>query len=161
MNYMANGGFRRNPLMRLTLALTLVLLAGFAITMAALYFAKMGFSPESVVDYYRGSNISYRPPRSYQSMLEVTHGHLAMMAMVLLVLTHLVIFLPTRRGAKVAIIVATFGSALFGEASSWLVRFVHPGFALLKVLSFVTLELCLLGLLGALAAFLWRGGNRS
>ena len=33
-------------------------------------------------------------PRTYQSMIEITHMHLPMMAMVVLLLTHLPIFAP-------------------------------------------------------------------
>ncbi|RMG34104.1 MAG: hypothetical protein D6732_10870, partial [Methanobacteriota archaeon] len=42
---------------------------------------------------------------------------------------------------KIFAIVAFFASALLGEASGWLVRFVHPLFAWLKMASFITLEL--------------------
>jgi len=156
MKYLQNGGFQLHPLMRLTLALTLLLLTGFVATNFLLYFAKMDLSPESVVSYYQGSEKEFRPPRSYQSMVEVTHGHLAMMALVLLLLTHLLIFPPIPKGAKVAIILTAFASALAGEGAGWLVRFVHPDFAPLKVAAFVTLQLCLLGILGSLALFLIR-----
>jgi hypothetical protein len=156
MKYLQNGGFQSHPLMRLTLALTLVLLTGFVVTNFLLYFAKMNLSPASVVSYYQGSEEEYRPPRSYQSMVEVTHGHLAMMALVLLLLTHLLIFPPLPKGVKVAIILMTFASALAGEVAGWLVRFVHPDFAWLKVTAFITLQMCLLGILGSLAFFLIR-----
>jgi hypothetical protein len=160
MRYMQSGGFQNNPFMRLTLGLTLVLLLGFTATNFMLYFAKMDLSPASVVSYYNGNEEEFRPARTYQSMLEVTHGHLAMMALVMLLLTHLVIFAPFSRGRKVAIILAAFGSSLLSEASGWLVRFVDPAFALLKVASFLVLQASLLFLLGALAVYLWRGKQR-
>jgi hypothetical protein len=156
MKYMVQGGFHRHPLMRLTLGLTLLLLLGFWATNAALYLDKMDLRPASVVRYYLGSEEDFTPPRSYGSMLEVTHGHLAMMAMVLLFLTHLVIFVPAPRGAKIGFIVLTFLSALGGEAASWLVRFVSPAFAPLKVGCFVALQSCLALLILALGAFLLR-----
>jgi hypothetical protein len=156
MKYLQNGGFQFQPLMRLTLMLTLLLLTGFVATNFVLYFAKMDLSPESVVAYYLGSEEDFRPPRSYQSMAEVTHGHLAMMALVILLLTHLLIFPPLPKGVKVAIILTTFSSALSGEVAGWLVRFVHPDFAWLKVISFLTLQMCLVGILFSLALFLIR-----
>jgi hypothetical protein len=156
---MQKGGFQNHPLMRLTLGLTLLLLVGFWATNAALYFSKMSLSPASVVSYYCGSEADFTPPRSYGSMLEVTHSHLAMMAMVLLFLTHLVIFVPAPRAAKAAFIVATFLSALTGEAAGWLVRFVSPGFAILKVAGFVTLQLTMATLILALAAYLFRAAR--
>jgi hypothetical protein len=154
MKYMTNGGFRGHPLMRLTLALTLVFLAGLWLTNALLYFAHMGLSPDSVARHYRGSEEEFVAARTYGSMLEVTHFHLPMMAMVLLVLTHLAIFLPWRTGARVALIVGTFAFALLGEAAGWLVRFVDPRFALLKIACFLGLEAALGILIVGLLAYL-------
>ncbi len=92
MKYLQNGGYQNHPLMRLTLAFAVVFLTGFVITNFMLYFSRMDLSPASVTGYYLGSEEEFRPARSYQSMLEVTHGHLPMMALVLLLLTHLVIY---------------------------------------------------------------------
>lgn len=156
MKYMEKGGFQKNPLMRLTLGFTLLFLLGFWVTNGALYFAKMDLRPASVVQYYLGSEEEFTAPRSYQSMLEVTHAHLAMMAMVLLFLTHLTIFVPSSYRRKVVFIATTFVSALLGEGAGWLVRFVSPAFAPLKVACFVTLELCLAALILALGGYLLR-----
>jgi len=155
MRYMQSGGFQNNPVMRLTLGLTVVLLLGFTVTNFFLYFARMDLTPASVVSYYAGNDETFQPARSYQSMLEVTHGHLAMMALVMLLLTHLVAFAPIRRPMKIGIIFTAFGSALLSEGAGWLVRFVHPDFAWLKVTGFVTLQGSLLFLLGVLGVFLW------
>jgi len=154
MKYLQSGGFQNQPLMRLTLGLALLLLAGFWVTNLALYFAHMNLSPASVVSYYRGNETEYLPPRSAESMLEVTHMHLPMFALVLLLLTHLLIFAPLRFGARVAFIVTAFCSALLSEAAGWLTRFVHPGFAWLKVTMFATFQLTLLGLILGLGLFL-------
>ncbi|MCB0271213.1 MAG: hypothetical protein KDH95_23845, partial [Calditrichaeota bacterium] len=82
MKYMANGSFQSNPLMRLTLIGTLIFFAIFWVTTFVMFFSKMGLSPQSVVDYYLGSEALYTQPRTFGSMLEVTHGHLPVMAMV-------------------------------------------------------------------------------
>ncbi len=156
MKYMQNGGYQNNPFMRLTLALTLVFLVGFVVTNFLLYFERMDLTPASVVKYYNGAEEEFRPARSYQSMMEVTHMHLPMMALVLLLLTHLVIFAPFSGGSKIALIVIPFLAGLFGETSAWLVRYVHPAFAWLKILSFVALQTSLIVLLAALAMFLIR-----
>ena len=161
MRYMQTGNFAQHPLMRLTLALTLVFLVGFVATNHALYFANMDLRPASVVKYYNGSEEEFRQPRSYQSMLEVTHSHLAMMALVILFLTHLVIFAPFSKPGKVVFIIVAFSSGLLNEASGWLVRFVDAQFALLKVLSFVSLQASLVFLLLSLAWFLMMGRTRS
>ncbi len=157
MKYLQSGGFQSNPHMRLTLGLAIVLLAAFWVSNAALYFAHMSLDATSVVAYYRGDEARFMAPRSAESLLEVTHMHLPMFALVLLLLTHLVIFAPMSHLRKTATILAAFGSALLMEAASWLTRFVHPGFAWLKVGAFVTFQLVLAGLLVGLGAFLARG----
>lgn len=160
MRYMQEGGFQNNPLMRLTLALTLGLLVLFWITNVAMYFSRMDLRPGSVVAYYNGSEEDFRPPRSAASMLETTHMHLPMMGMVLLFLTHLLIFAPLSRGAKVAVIATAFVGALLEEGAGWLVRFVSPGFAPLKVAGFLALQGALLVLIGSLATFLLAAARR-
>lgn len=161
MKYMQNGGFQSHPLMRLTLLLALLLLLAFWISNFALYLAHMNFSPQSVVNYYLGSEAEYRLPRTYQSMLEVTHMHLPMMAVVVLLLTHLLIFASFSPRLKVGLIVGAFSSALAFEASGWLVRFVHPAFAWLKIVAFATLQLTVAFLLCALAYFLWQASRQA
>lgn len=155
MRYLQGGGFRNHPLMRLTLGGTLVLLAGLWVTNALLYFARMNLDPASVVRYYRGSEAEFIEPRTYGSMLEVTHIHLPMMALVGLLLTHLAIFLPWPNRWRVTLIVATFASALGGEAASWLVRFASPAWAPLKVAAFLGLQASLGCLLVGLALYLF------
>ena len=159
MKYMQNGGFQYSPLMRLTLGLTILLLACFVVTNFALYFAKMNLAPISVASYYNGSEEEFRPARTFQSMLEVTHSHLPMMALILLLLTHLLIFAPFSKVVKIWFIVIAFISGLFNEASGWLIRFVDPAFAWLKVISFITLQASLIILLLSLGVFLFRAGD--
>lgn len=157
MKYLQNGGFQNNPHMRLTLGLALLLLAGFWITNAALWFAHMDLTPASIVRYYRGDEAAFMAPRSAESLLEVTHMHLPMFAMVLLLLTHLVIFAPLSSRLKTMLIVGSFGSALVMEGGSWLVRFVDPGFAWLKLAAFLVFQILLAALILFLGAFLARG----
>ena len=161
MKYMQSGGFESQPLMRLTLGLTLGLLAAFWVTNLALYFAHMNLDPASVVSYYRGDEAAFLPPRSAQSMLEVTHMHLPMFAFVLLLLTHLLIFAPMRFGVRVAFIVTAFVSALLSEAAGWMTRFWHPGFGILKVAMFVVFQVTLAFLIGRLGWFLFSGEKSS
>jgi hypothetical protein len=156
MKYMLNGSFQSHPLMRLTLIFTVLLLVGFWLSNFALYFASMNVTPQSVVEYYLGSEADYRLPRTYQSMLEVTHMHLPMMAVVILLLTHLLIFTPLLRRTKAGVIISAFSSALAFESAGWMVRFVHPGFAWLKIAGFIVLQATIAFLLVTLAWSLWR-----
>jgi magnesium-transporting ATPase (P-type) len=160
MKYMANGSFLSKPLMRLTLIATLIFLAAFWVTTAVMYFSKMGLTPQSVVEYYRGSEATYTPPRTFGSMLEVTHGHLPVMAMVALLLTHLFIFSGQSYRVKVWATVAFFAGAFFSEAASWLVRYVHPGFAWLKIAAFLTLEIAMAYVMWGLFSLLIKGKPR-
>lgn len=160
MRYLQNGGFRNHPMMRLTLGGTLVLLAGLWVTNALMYFQRMGLDPASVVRYYKGSEADFIEPRTYGSMLETTHIHLPMMALVALLLTHLAIFIPWSNRARATLVLATFGSALGGEAASWLVRFGSASWAPLKVACFLVLQTSLGILLAGLALYLFLPARR-
>jgi hypothetical protein len=111
------------------------------------------------VAYYNGSEADFTPARSAASMLETTHMHLPMMALVLLLLTHLLIFVPLRGPWKRALIVGAFLFALLSEGSGWLIRFVSPSLATLKVIGFLGLQALLAVLLVGLAVSLWRPGR--
>ena len=154
MKYLEKGGFQGHPLMRLTLLWTLLFLSGLWVTNAVMYFQRMGLSPSSVRTYYLGSEEEFAQPKSVRAMTEVTHAHLPVMGVVVLLLTHLMIFSPWSDGTKKAMITLTFLSAFLGEASWWLVRFVHTGFAWLKVACFLLFQACLAALIAGLAAFL-------
>ena len=160
MKYMENGSFQNNPLTRLTLWGTFLFLSGLWASSFGMYFSRMGLSAASVAAYYRGSDETFQPARTFGSMVESSHVHFAMMALVLLVLTHLFVFVPARRRTKEIAIGATFGASFLNEASGWLVRYVHPGFALLKPAAFLASQLLIGVLLGLLAAFLVRAGRR-
>lgn len=158
---MQTGGFQGQPLMRLTLLWTLLFAAGLWCTNAFMYFSRMGLTPRSVQAYYLGSEEEYSAPRSKESMLEVTHAHLPIMGVVVLMLTHLMIFAPYSDRFKVAFISASFASAFTGEAAGWLTRFVSPQFAWLKIASFLAFQACLGFLIVGLALFLLKAAARS
>ncbi len=157
---MQTGGFQNNPLMRMTLSWTLLFAAGLWVTNGAMYFQRMSLAPSSVQAYYLGSAEEYSQPRSAASLLEVSHAHLATMGVMVLLLTHLAIFAPWEDRTKKWIIGLGFGSSFIGEASGWLVRFVSPEFAVLKVACFLTFQAVLAVLIAVLATFLYKAGRR-
>lgn len=157
MKYLQNGGFQHRGPMRLTLNLSLAFLGVLWLTGFGMYFQRMGLAPESVREYYLGAVDGFSNPRSYASMLETAHAHFGMMALVLLLVTHLVLFAPMSDARKRALVWSAFLSAFLEEGSGWLVRFVHPGFAALKVVSFLAFQAVLGALLLSLALFLSRG----
>lgn len=152
MRFVVSGEFRRNRLLQVIVVLFVVYVALFWATNALLYFRKMGLTPASVVEYYLGSEESFAAPRSYAGMLEVAHFHLFAMGILLMTLTHLMLFVPLPVGWRIALIVTPFAAALADEGGGWLVRFVSPSFAAVKIAGFLALE----GSLAALiAASLW------
>ncbi len=161
MKYMEKGGFQKNPLMKLTLMLTLLFLVGLWCINFILVFQRMGFSPTSVAEYYRGSEENFIVARSAMSMLETTHMHLPVMAIVILLLTHLLIFAPFKPSVKVGFIVATFLSAFLGETAGWLVRFISPHFAYLKLGCFFVFQGMLAFLIFGLAWFLMTSHSKT
>jgi hypothetical protein len=114
-----------------------------------------------VVEYYLGSEQRFLEPRSYQGLLETSHFHFFAMGMLLLVLTHLMLFVPLGNGVRAVLIALPFLSALLDEGAGWLVRFVHPLFAYLKIAGFLLLEGSLAALVGASLWAVFGGSSRS
>jgi hypothetical protein len=139
----------------------LVYVLFFWVTNWVIYFQKMSLDPASVVSYYRGdADMEFgRPPRPLGALAETSHFHLFAMGMLVMTLTHLVLFLPVSFRVKGTLTLITFLSALLTEGSSWLVRYVHPAFAWLKIAGFLVLQASLLGLVAALLAGVVRPGR--
>ena len=134
---------------------------GLWLTNALLYFSKMSLTAASVVDYYLGSEDQFLSPRSYQGLLEVSHFHLFAMGMLLLVLTHLMLFIPVRNNIKIWLIIVPFVSAFVDEGAGWLVRFASPHFAYLKIAGFLMLEGSLAVLVGLSLWSVFSGSQRN
>lgn len=152
MRYVITGEWSKNRLLQLIIVIFVIYVTGLWLTNGLLYFQKMGLSYTSVTEYYLGSEERFLQPRTYQGMLEVSHFHLFAMGLLLLTLTHLMLFVPISSNLKAWFIVIPFSSALVDEGSSWLVRFVHPLFAYLKIAGFLALEISLAALI---AVSLW------
>lgn len=144
MRFVITGEWTKNHLLKLIVVFFLLYVLAFWVTNALLFFHKMGFSYDSVVEYYRGSEQRYLQPRSYQGLLEVSHFHLFAMGILMLTLTHLILFVPLEIKTKILFIFSAFTSAILDEASSWLIRYVSPLFAYLKLFSFAALQISIL-----------------
>lgn len=156
MRFVITAEWRENHLLRLILGAFLIYGIIFWVTNALLYFGRMDFSYASVVEFYLGAEDRFLQPRSYLVLLEISHAHLFAMGILLLTLTHLVLFVPLSIPSKAVLIVASFGTALLDEAAGWLIRFVHPGFAYAKIIGFIGLQLSLGVMLCVVAAAVWR-----
>ena len=161
MRFVITGEWSRNRLLQTIIACYALYVAALWLTNALLYFDKMSLAPASVVAYYLGDEAQFRPPRSYQGMLEISHFHLFAMGMLLLVLTHLVLFVPARARTKVAMVALPFLAAALDEGSGWLVRFVSPAFAWLKIAGFLALQASLAALIGLSSWAVFRGSSRN
>ncbi len=157
MRFTVTPDWRDNRLLRLVLGWFLVFVALLWLTNALLYFAKMNLTPASVQAFYLGDEASFTQPRSYEGLLELTHFHLFAMGILVLTMTHLLLFVPIDNRIKWWTITLSFSSALADEAAGWLTRFASPAFAYLKIAAFLTLQATLAALVIAVAWALLSG----
>jgi hypothetical protein len=83
------------------------------------------------------------------------------MGMLLLVLTHLILFVPLRNSTKAWLIIVPFFSAILDEGAGWLVRFVSPNFAYAKIAGFLLLETSLAALVAVSLWSVFAGSQRN
>ncbi|MCA9669982.1 MAG: hypothetical protein KC503_30510 [Myxococcales bacterium] len=152
--------YEKNSMLRLITWLYLLFVALLFVVTLVGFIAHTGFDYKTIVEAYLGKQGPFggTPPRSLRVMLEITHPHIFAYGVLLFMLSHLLFFVPMRRSIKATLVVVVFFSALLEEGSGWLVRFVHPVFAYLKIASFVVFQLSLAVLLVTLARALMRGG---
>jgi uncharacterized paraquat-inducible protein A len=154
MRFFVTGEQRRQTLLNTIVLMFMGYVVLLWISNGLMYFHKMGLTADSVIEYYLGSEQKFTQPRSYQSLLEVSHFHLFSMGMLAVTLTHLLLFANLSVTLKVWLAGLTFVSAIADEAAGWLVRFAHPAFAYFKIAAFLTLELALAALIILVSASL-------
>lgn len=140
MRFVVTGEWTRNRLLKIIVWCFLGYTAILWATNLGLYFSKMSIDPTSVIDYYRGNEDNFQQPRSLYGLLEVLHFHAFAMGILLLTLTHLVLFVPISMRIKAYGIATAFVAGIGNELAGWGVRFVHPGFAYVKITMFLVLE---------------------
>lgn len=157
MRFVVTGEWNRNRLLQTIVVLYALYVAALWVTNGLLYFEKMGLTPSSVLEYYRGNEEKFLQPRSFQGLLEVSHFHLFAMGMLLLVLTHLMLFVPLADRTKAWLITVPFFAAALDEGAGWLVRYGHPAFAWAKIAGFLLLQGSLALLVGLSLWAVFRG----
>jgi len=140
VKFLANGGGNNSRLLQIILLFTLFYVLLLWITNVLIYIERIGFDYISVVEYYRGSEESFRNPISYLGLLEMTHIHLFLFAMALLLVNHLTAFLRLHWFLKLLLILVSFISGLLDIGSGWLIRYASPSFAYLKISSFILFQ---------------------
>jgi hypothetical protein len=140
LRFVVTGEWDRNRLLQVIVVLYCLFVGLLWATNWMLYFDSMDLTTASVVDHYLGNEEEFRSPRTYRGMLEVAHFHLFAMGMLMMVLTHLSLFVPVKPGLKIALIVVPFFSAFFSEGAGWLVRWGGAGFAWTKIAGILLLQ---------------------
>jgi hypothetical protein len=160
VRFTVTGEWDHNRLLQVVVVLYSFFVILLWITNWMLYFDAMDFTTASVVDHFLGNEAEFRSPRTYRGMVELAHFHLFAMGMLMMVLTHLALFVPVGTRLKIALVVVPFFSALASEGAGWLVRYGGAGFAWTKIAGVLLLQ----GSLAALVAIsLWSvfAGNQA
>lgn len=154
MRFFISPDIKKNTLLKMIVAFTVLFFVFLWITNLLLYL-QIGFSYDSVVQYYLGSEQDFRPPRSYLGMLEEAHFHFFAMAIILVTLNHLILFTKISNFWKMILILSSFLSAFGDIAGGWLIRYVSPEFAYLKIASLIVLQVSLAALMIIIIWFLY------
>ena len=160
MRFTVTGEWSHNRLLQVVVVLYCFFVILLWLTNWMLYFDAMDLTTASVVDHYLGNEEEFRSPRTYRGMVELAHFHLFAMGMLMMVLTHLALFIPVKPTWKIALIVVPFFSAFASEGAGWLVRYGGAGFAWTKIAGVLLLQ----GSLAVLVAIaLWSvfAGNQA
>jgi hypothetical protein len=155
MRFVVTGEWTRNRLLKAIVSCFLAYTAILWLTNIGLYFSKMSLRPSSVVDYFRGNEEKFLEPRSWIGLIEQLHFHSFAMGILLLTLTHLLLFVPLNMRVKAFGICGAFISGISGELAGWGVRYVSPLFAYVKIFSFLALQGIILWLMVVVAKALW------
>ena len=148
MNFMPRDAIiAKNRFIQIVVFFSLVFFGFVWVTGLLLYVEKIGFTPASVKAYYLGSEEEFRNPISYLGLLEITHFHFFAYGLSLLLLNHLMLFLPLSGGLKLFVVVVSFFSGLVNISAGWFIRYVSPQFVYLKIGSFILFYLSFLALL--------------
>jgi len=158
MKFFISNDIRNNSLLKLIIVFTLIFFFFLWLTNLLLYL-KIGLTYDSIVEYYRGSAEGFRQPKSYLGLLEEAHFHFFSMAIILVTLNHLILFSKINNIWKLIVIMASFISAFGDIAGGWLVRYVSPSFAYLKLGSVIVLQISLALLLIFVLIFLYDRNN--
>lgn len=160
MRFFVTGEQNRQLLINSLILMFLAYVLLLCISNGLMFFHKMNLTADSVVAYYLGSEQEFTQPKSYQSLLEVSHFHLFAMGMLVLTLTHLMLMTDLPTLVKVWLSAIVYGSAIADEAAGWLVRYGHPLFAYFKIGAFLLLETSLLVLILVVIISLFQARQR-
>jgi hypothetical protein len=125
-------------LLKLVIFFFSLLLMGFFFTNILAFYSKMGFSLGSIKEYYLGNPEKFLKPKTFEGMFKVFYPHIISMAVFSAAVGHFLIFVGSSLSIPLGI--GLFLFSFLDNLSDFLIRFLHPDFALLKLLSFVALQ---------------------
>lgn len=160
MRFFISNDIKNNQLLKIIILFTLLFFVFLWLTNLLLYL-QIGFSYENVVEYYLGNEESFRAPKSYIGLLEESHFHFFSMAIILVTLNHLILFAPIKNIYKLVLILSSFISALGDISGGWLIRYVSPQFAYLKITSVIILQISLAIIMAVVIMLLYQKKKRN
>ena len=158
MRFFISSELKRNDFLKIIILFTTLFFIFLWVTNILLYM-QIGFNYEGIVGYYLGNEETFRPPKSYIGLLEEAHFHFFSMAILLVTLTHLILFTSISNGWKLTLILGSFTSSFLEIISSWLIRYVSAQFAYLKLGSFIVMQLSLMAMMVIIFIYLFRKDN--
>ena len=158
MRFFISSELKRNDFLKIIILFTTLFFLFLWLTNILLYM-QIGFNYEGIVGYYLGNEETFRPPKSYIGLLEEAHFHFFSMAILLVTLTHLILFTSISTGWKLTLILGSFTSSFLEITSSWLIRYVSAQFAYLKLGSFIVMQLSLMAMMVIIIIYLFRKDN--
>jgi hypothetical protein len=125
---------------------------GFA-SQLAFQIGRIGLTPGAIATYYRGSDAGEVLvfPKTFGQLLEVTHAHAFVMAIVFLILAHLFVSTSMPERLKTVVLAMAFAGTAGDLIVPWLVRYGAAGCAWLLLAAWIaqgTGSLVLLGVSG-------------
>jgi hypothetical protein len=144
MRQFAGGPFSlgQAPLrLRLIYAGFLLLVSVGFLTQLGFQFGRIGLTPAAIAAYYRGgeSGDTMTFAKTFGQLLEVTHAHAFVMAVIFLILAHLFVATPVSDATKAVVLIVAFGGTAGDLLAPWLVRYVAAPFAWIVLASWLAL----------------------
>ena len=123
--------------LRLIYAAFLLLVAVGIATELGFQIERIGLTPARVAAYYRGGEdrAVMTFPKTFGQLLEVTHAHAFMMAVIFLILAHLFAATSASNTLRALVLGLTFAGMVGNLAAPWLTRYGAPSGAWLLLSS--------------------------
>jgi hypothetical protein len=136
--------------LRLIYAGFLLLIGLGVLTQLGVQLTRIGVRPRAIATYYRGDDSGevMAFPKTFGQLLDTTHAHAFMMAVVFLILAHLFVATPVSDPTKRVVLVVTFGGTLGDLVAPWLVRYGAGWCAWIMLASWTALTLGTMALIG-------------